>query len=107
VRFTDGEPVRTGVIEFRATEGNWRASGELSVDGSFELAAVDGGGGLPAGEYEVIVAQVILTDVLPLQEHEEHGRAVPRRYSDYYSSGLRWGLTAENASQVVIEIEPE
>ena len=37
---------------------------------------------------EVVVVQIVLTEDLAADLHT-HGRTVPRRYADYYTSGLR------------------
>lgn len=106
MRFDDGQPVQTGVVEFRSTEGKWRASSNIARDGSFSLSAIPDGGGIPAGTYEVIVAQQIMTDILDASKHD-HGRSVAARFNDYYTSGLRVDVTPESAATLVVELPLE
>lgn len=88
VRFEDGQPVESGSIEFRELETGERFSGRISGGGSFELQDQSGDLSFPPGEYEVVVVQIVLTEDLASESHQ-HGRTVPRRYADYYTSGLR------------------
>lgn len=106
VSFSDGEPVKNGRIEFRSIEGNYRGMGTIDSAGFFRLLDDNGVEGIPAGDYEVIVVQIIMTDHLSLEAHN-HGRPVPRRYADYYSSGLTQQVSAENASNLKVVIEPK
>lgn len=87
MRFEDGTPVQTGVIEFRSLLGDWKRSGHIQRDGSFVLRDGDDVVTLPPSEYEVIVAQVIITEHLAA-EHHSHGREVPLRFADYNTSAL-------------------
>ena len=106
VEFADGQPVRTGRIEFRAVDAEWRAMSEIAPDGSFALTTADGAAGLPPGDYEIIVVQLIITEDLARRAHGDggHGRNVPRRYADYYTSGLRATVTDGGANDLRITI---
>lgn len=88
VRFTDGQPVQSGSIEFRSVDNGSRYAGRIASDGSFSLTDQNGEPRCPPGEYEVVVVQIVLTEDLAADAHE-HGRTVPRHYADYYTSGLR------------------
>ncbi|XZE55648.1 carboxypeptidase regulatory-like domain-containing protein [Planctomycetaceae bacterium SH139] len=103
VQFEDGEPAKTGVIEFRAADGLWRGSGRLDDKGHFSITSVDGEAGLPAGLYYVIVAQMVITEDLSLEQHG-HGRPVPQKYADYYTSGLEQTISEENSKSLVVEL---
>ena len=104
VVFTDGELVRTGRIEYNAVDGPYRAMGEIEDAGRFELVTAEGDQGLPAGEYEIIVVQLVITEDLSLADHD-HGRAVPRKYADYFTSGLRTVVSEANSTQQEIVVE--
>ena len=106
VVFTDGEPVKTGRIEYNAVEGPWRAVGKIDASGQFELATSDGTNALPAGQYQVVVVQVVIAEDLSAAQHD-HGRPVPRKYADYRTSGLNATLTKENAESQSIALEPK
>jgi hypothetical protein len=106
VVFTDGEPVKTGRIEYNAVEGPWRAVGEIDASGRFALATSDGTNALPAGEYQVVVVQVVIAEDLSAAQHD-HGRPVPRKYADYRTSGLNATVSKENAASQSIALEPK
>ena len=106
VVFSDGEVVQNGKIEFRSTEGPWRAMGDLDTKGRFRLRTMEGDDGLPAGTYDVVVLQIIMTEDLSISQHN-HGRPVPARYADYFTSGLRTTVSADNSEAITITIEPK
>lgn len=108
VEFSDGQPVRSGRIEFRSHDATSRAMGEIGTDGRFALTTADGVAGLPPGDYDVIVVQLIITEDLPLHAHADggHGRSVPRRFADYYTSGLRATVTADGPNDLVVTLGP-
>ena len=101
VRFSDGEPVRSGSVEFRSLADGSRFAGRIDQSGQFSLASSEGKPGCPPGEYEVVVVQIVLTEDLPLRQHT-HGRTVPRRYADYHTSGLR--ITSEPSLAKPLEV---
>jgi hypothetical protein len=104
VRFEDGQPVQSGSIEFRALETGERFAGRISSDGSFELQDKAGDLSFPQGEYEVVVVQIVLTEDLASESHE-HGRTVPRRYADYYTSGLRVTNPSDRTDPLIVELD--
>ncbi len=106
VVFADGEPVKNGRIEFRSTTDKWRGTSEIDTAGHFRLMGDLGEKGIPAGEYEAIVVQLIITEDLSLAEHG-HGRPVPRRYADYYTSGLKLAVSLENSNNLKVILENE
>lgn len=104
VQFTDGEPVQSGSIEFRSLDDRSSYASRISPGGSFQLTDNDGVASLPAGEYEVVVVQIVLTEDLAAAAHE-HGRTVPRQYADYYTSGLTFSSQADRTAPITIELE--
>ncbi len=106
VRFDDGSPVTAGSIEFRSLEDQERFASRIGSDGSFQPASPDGQLGLPPGAYEVVVVQIVLTEDLA-QEAHTHGNTVPRRYADYFTSGLKVEIAAEQREPVEIVLETE
>ena len=105
VRFVGGEPVRSGSVEFRSTADGSRYAGRIGLEGQFSLSDGEGNPGIPPGEYEVVVVQMVLTEDLPLGGHT-HGKTVPRRYADYRTSGIRVTST-EGGEPLHIVIEAE
>jgi hypothetical protein len=112
VRFQDGEPVRLGTVEFRrVTAANpeatrWIARGTIDGEGRFTLSTFQPGDGALAGNHEVIVQQLIITEDRSFADHN-HGRRVSPHYGDYASSGLKARIEADSnrqPQQIVIEL---
>lgn len=101
VRFEDGQPVQSGSVELRSTASGDRYSGRIDAHGWFQLTDADGREQIPPGDYEAVVVQIVLTEDLALDEHT-HGTTVPRRYADYYTSGL--GTTVRQGDEEPIEL---
>ncbi len=103
VRFADGEPVQSGSVEFRSLADGAQYATRIANDGTFTLTDNDGTISCPPGEYEVVVVQIVLTEDLAAAAHT-HGRTVPRRYADYYTSDLRITKSADDTARTVIVI---
>ena len=106
VRFEDGTPVPSGSIEFRRLSDKARFASRISPQGMFQPANQDGDIGLPAGAYEVVVVQIVLTEDLALHDHS-HGNTVPRRYADYYTSGLKVEIAPNEVKRIEIVVPAE
>lgn len=106
VRFSDGEPVQSGSIEFRSQADASRYASRIDSQGRFNLLNQDGDRGIKPGTYDVVVVQVVLTEDLALDQHS-HGRTVPRRYADYYTSGLRASVAPESSELIEVILEPD
>ena len=106
VRFDDDSPVQSGSIEFRDLATAARFSSRIRPDGTFSPVDSDDRPGLPPGEYEVVVVQLVLTKDLALEAHS-HGHTVPRRYADYYTSDLRLTVSQGQTAPVRIELQSE
>ncbi|MGB7343437.1 MAG: carboxypeptidase regulatory-like domain-containing protein [Pirellulaceae bacterium] len=104
VLFDDGTPVQSGSVEFRSLADGSLYASRIAPDGSFKLTNQDGDAGCPPGDYEVVVVQIVLTEDLAAEDHE-HGRTVPRRYADYYTSGLRATSAAKSDTPLRITLE--
>lgn len=104
VKYEDGEPVRSGSVEFRSIDNGTRYASRIAKDGAFTLTNQDGDPSCPPGDYEVVVVQIVLTEDLVAEAHE-HGRTVPRRYADYYTSGLK--VTKKEADESPLSVTLE
>lgn len=104
VKFADGVPLRAGSLELRSLDGEQHYASRIGRDGEFTLTDRAGVVGVPSGEYEAVVVLVVLTEHLAAARHA-HGRNVPRRYSDYFTSGLRVRVADDEPIEVVIESE--
>lgn len=106
VRFESGIVVQSGKVEIRSLDAANRYAGRIQPDGSFELKNGSGTLGVPPGEYEAVVVQVVMTEDLAL-EHHEHGETVPRRYADYYTSDLRVTVTEGQTEPIEIVLQED
>jgi hypothetical protein len=104
VRFDDGTAVQSGSIEFRRLSDKERFSSRIAGDGSFTPADKKGKVGLPPGKYEVVIVQIVMTEDLAKDAHT-HGGTVPRRYADYYTSGLEVEVAEGEADPIEVLIE--
>ncbi|EMI20679.1 hypothetical protein RMSM_02397 [Rhodopirellula maiorica SM1] len=105
MRFSDNSPVQSGSVEFRSLADGSRYASRIAGDGSFTLTNLDGDVGCPPGDYEVVVVQIVLTEDLAAETHQ-HGRTVPRRYADYYTSGLRATNPEDSDTLLTITLDP-
>jgi hypothetical protein len=105
VLFVDKSPVRTGKVELRSANSSMRAVGVIDAEGAFVLKTDDGNEGIPPGEYEAVVVQFIVAEDMSKSMHG-HGGAVPRRYSDYYTSGLKLAVPATGSRELQLIVEP-
>jgi len=103
VRFEDGQPVQAGSIEFRSLADGTRYASRINEEGGFELLDADGEAACSPGEYEVVVVQMVLTEDLAANQHS-HGRTVPRRFADYYTSGLRASVSGSASDLIKVEL---
>jgi hypothetical protein len=103
VRFSDGEPVKSGTVEFRGLENGDRYASRIDEQGQFQLVNGNGLATIPDGDYEVVVVQIVLTEDLALAQHQ-HGRTVPRRFADYYTSEIRVSVDHEQPDPIHIVI---
>jgi hypothetical protein len=69
----------------------------------FQPTSLDDEVGLPAGAYEVVVVQIVLTEDLALEAHT-HGNTVPRRYADYYTSDLKVDIAPNQTKRIEIVV---
>lgn len=106
VRFDDGDPVRSGSVEFRDRDTAELYASRIDRDGTIRPVTADGDVGLPPGTYDVVVVQMVLTEDLALAAHR-HGGTVPRRYADYYTTDLTATITDDQTPlTVVVQSEP-
>jgi hypothetical protein len=104
---TDGVPVKSGVVEFRATKNALHARGTLDANGNFQLTTYRSNDGAIAGEHQVVVVQVILATIggVEVVHVHDHGPSIDPKYSDYSKSGLTADVqpTAENRILLVVD----
>ena len=106
VHFEDGTPVKSGSVELRRLSDKERFSSRIAPDGTFRPADKDSNVGLPPGNYDAVVVQIVLTEDLAAEDHT-HGRTVPRRYADYYTSDLKVQVNPDQVTPVMIVIKSD
>ncbi len=106
IHFEDGTPVKTGTIEIGGAGAKWTASGEIQRDGSFKLSTVRPGDGAVAGEYQVVIRQIILA-YLPAVGGHDHGHTVHAKYRDYRTSPLTLVVEKKANNHIRLVVEQE
>lgn len=106
VQFSDGEPVRTGTVEFESEEFATTATGSIQDDGTFVLGTYESDDGAAVGKHRAIVVQIIIADGIT-KHTKDHGRAVPPRYADYSSSGLSLQVEPIEQNELIITLRDE
>ena len=106
MRFQDGSCLTSGSIEFRNIANGMCFASRVNNRGVFHPADRNGKIGLPAGMYEVVVVQIVLTEDLAKNDHS-HGHTVPRRYADYHTSGLQVTVGDNQVKPIEIAIRAD
>lgn len=103
VVFSDGSPVRTGIVEFSSENHDLTATGTIQPDGSFVLGTYDINDGAVAGIHSVIVLQMIINDGTVVHT-KDHGQPLDSKFASYESSGLKASVVAgqENALEIKV-----
>ena len=104
VEFADGEPVRTGTIEFQSLDHGTTSSGRIGPEGDFTLGTYEVGDGAPPGGHKVIVVQLVIDDGT-IDHVTDHGRGVPQRFRGYDTSSLRAEVGDEGEQGLRITLE--
>jgi hypothetical protein len=105
VTLRDGTAVETGTVEFNATEGDWTARGTIQPDGTFYLSTFTDGDGAVPGTHDAVVVQLIVTEDLPLHQHD-HGPTVDPKYAHYDRAGLHYIVSSDSENQISIQVDP-
>ena len=87
VRFEDGTPVQTGVVELTSLQYQETATGRIQPDGSFVLGTFSESDGACEGKHSAIVLQVIINDGVTTHSRD-HGPAVDLAFASYETSRL-------------------
>lgn len=95
VKFTDGQPVRTGVVEFIPADGSLTATGRIETDGTFKLNTIANNDGAVPGDYVVVVKQFIFYDKIPEEKHD-HGGDVDTVYADERTTPFKFTVESKN-----------
>lgn len=105
VRFANGAPVRTGIVEFGSEDQQVTASGKIQTDGTFILGTYAADDGAAAGEHKVIVMQLIINDGLIKHVHD-HGGAVDPMFASYQTTTLKAVVEAKESNEIELIVEP-
>ena len=103
IRFTDHQPVRFGLVEFRCAQNGVVARGKLDAEGDFTLGTYKSGDGVPAGKYSAIVVQYV-----HVPDADESGREHPGVELDHHpSSMVDLKYSSYGTSGLTAEVKPE
>lgn len=105
VKFHDGKPVTSGVIEFSPESGGPGARAKIGPDGSFTLKTGDRSGAT-VGIHKIVIVQVFLADGAAAHVGSNHtANVVHPKYAKFESSGLIRDvkLTGENNFQIIVD----
>lgn len=113
VVFSSGEPVRQATIEFVPESPGPSPRGKTDSEGQFTLNTYDSQDGAPAGEYRVVVLQVIppraAESVRKLgEEHAAHGgqiAVVSLKHASPETSELSCTVNAVGKNEVKLVVE--
>ncbi len=89
VKFSDGQPVRTGIVEFIPVDGSLTATGQIETDGTYQLSTIANEDGAVPGDYIVVVKQFIFYDKIPEHKHD-HGGDVDTVYADERTTPFKY-----------------
>lgn len=95
ITFPDGEPVRTGVVEFMPVGGELTAHGTIASDGTYALTTITHQDGAVPGKYKVVVKQFIFYDRVPKSQHD-HGGDVSLEFADERSTPLEFDVQQQS-----------
>ncbi len=109
VKFSDGQPVRLGLVEFIPTAVGPTARGQLTSAGEFTLRTFASTDGALPGSYRVVITQAVpipTERVKTPPDHLAHGSTiVPRRYAAIESTPLTATVEAKEINRVELVIE--
>ena len=114
VVMNNGQPIRSGILEFRNVEMKLNARARIQSDGTYQLTTFDKGDGAVAGEHQAIVVQQVFVETKkprePMagqesqpQEHNEHTRVDPQ-FSRYETSPLVYQVEAKEKNVINIRV---
>ncbi len=105
VRFEDGQPVLSGLIEFTTVDDRFTARARIGRDGRFQLGTAAESDGAVVGRHRVVVSQLVPTEDVPQAGHAAHG-LVHSRFADYATSGLTIEVPPGGSRDLVITVAP-
>lgn len=104
VLFSDGTPVRSGVVELLSAEFGETATGRIEPDGSFVLGTFREDDGACSGRHGAIVVQMIITDSVTTHQRD-HGDPVDPRFGSYETSGLEVDIQPVELNEITLTVE--
>ncbi|HRF01639.1 MAG TPA: hypothetical protein PLI18_14040 [Pirellulaceae bacterium] len=103
VRFADGTPLDHGIIQLQQIGSPLMAKGEVDRQGRFSLSTRQAGDGVEPGKYRAAIVQLILTDLLPLDQHQ-HVKRLDPKFASFETSELEFEFTLDGPTEIVIPV---
>ena len=112
VRFANGDPVRSGTVEFVPTSPGTSPRGRIGREGRFRIGTFANDDGAPAGDYRVVVVQPLppapATAKLG-EQHAAHAGAptfVSPKHASPEKSGIRVTVEPNPTNEFEIVVDP-
>ncbi|MDR0335546.1 MAG: hypothetical protein LBI18_00465 [Planctomycetaceae bacterium] len=107
VAYSDGEPLKTGIIMF--SKQDFLARANIRADGSYDVGSLSSKDGLPPGKYKVFITgaieTIIATENTLSTQKNAMGEATPEKES--FKSLIAAKYTAEETTPLEIEVPGE
>jgi len=103
VRFEDGTPVQTGVVELTSQQYQETATGRIQPDGSFVLGTFSESDGACEGTHSAIVLQFIINDGITIH-NRDHGPAVDLAFGSYETSRLSAEIKPQDSNVIELTV---
>jgi ribosomal protein S12 len=104
VQFADGSPVKVGIVETKSPRTGIQATGNIQLDGSFELTTFRNGDGAVAGPHTCVVIQFVRTEEIPNHKPSTVGVVHPK-HSSYTTSGLSLEVSETGPNELTLQVE--
>jgi hypothetical protein len=107
VSYSDGEPLKTGIIMF--SKQDFLARANIRSDGTYDVGSLSSKDGLPAGKYKVFITgaieSVIATENVSGNAKNAMGEATPQKES--FRTLIAVKYTAEETTPLEVEVPGE
>jgi hypothetical protein len=106
VKFKEGKPVTSGVIEFAPLSGGQGAQGKIEEDGSFTLMTGKQVGAY-VGKHKIIVIQFFIADGAAAHVSAQHTASIVHsKHGRFDTSGLSCEVKSDGENVVDLVVDP-
>mgnify|MGYP001827258686 CR=1 FL=1 len=101
VRFADGEPLKSGRVEFKSQDHPYVARGTIDPEGHFQLTTFKEHDGAIAGKHKVIVVGNFAVETKDPDQHAAHVRSFDRKLSRYATTWLEVDIDPDGNNETL------